>query len=107
MTVKTKARTFESAYRSLEALVSDIETRELGLEEGIAKFEQGLELAQFCKSRLAEAENKVTMIKQKFGSVLAPDDEDGQGRVDMDGENLDLSEPGDDEEGVADVEDDA
>ncbi len=78
MTTKTKTQTFETAYRSLEALVHEIETRELELEEGITKFEQGLELAQFCKERLAKAEHKVVVIKKKFANVLnmkAPDDD--------------------------------
>lgn len=75
MTAKAKTHTFESAYRSLEALVNEIESRELGLEEGIAKFEQGLILAQFCKQRLTEAEHKIVMIKNTFGSLMAPDDD--------------------------------
>ncbi len=106
MTTKTKTRTFETAYRSLEALVHEIETRELGLEEGITKFEQGLELAQFCKERLTAAENKVVVIKKKFANVLnmkAPDDEDGTGFVGL-GEDeepdLDIKEPGDEEKGA-------
>lgn len=101
MKVKTKSRTFEAAYRSLEALVNEIETRSLGLDEGIAKFEQGLELAQFCKDRLAMAENKVVVIKKKFAEVfdMAPDDEDGQGRVGVgeDEEDLNIKEVGDEE----------
>ncbi len=106
MTVKTKARTFETAYRSLEALVSEIETRTLGLDEGIAKFEQGLELAQFCKERLAVAENKVVAIKKKFADSFdmdAPDDDDGTGRtgVGVDEEenedDLNIKEVGDEE----------
>lgn len=111
MTVKTKSRTFEAAYRSLEALVNEIETRSLGLDEGIAKFEQGLELAQFCKERLALAENKVVAIKKKFATVLdlAPDDDDDQGRVGVgedEEEDLNIKEVGDEETAPGEAKDD-
>ncbi len=112
MTTKTKTQTFETAYHSLEALVHEIETRELGLEEGITKFEQGLALAQFCKERLTKAENKVVEIKKKFANVLnmkAPDDDDGQGRTGV-GEDeepeFDIKEPGDEEKEVGGADED-
>ncbi len=79
MSTKTK-QTFESAYRSLEKLVEELESNPVGLEEGVTKFEHGLELAQFCKQRLNQIENKVITIKKKFAKVLdsaGPDEEDG------------------------------
>lgn len=94
-TTKTK-QTFETAYRSLEKLVNEMESRNIGLEEGIAKFEQGLELAQFCKERLTHVENKVITIKKKFADVLtmaAPDDDDQTGRIEEE-EDSDETQPG-------------
>ena len=38
----------------------------MDLDEGLKKFERGLELATFCKDKLTEVENKVEEIKKKF-----------------------------------------
>ncbi len=64
-----KQPTFAEAFAELEQLTEWFETEEVDLDEGLAKFERGLELAQVCKKKLAEVENKVTILKQKFESL--------------------------------------
>jgi exodeoxyribonuclease VII small subunit len=64
---------FGSAYKELEGIIGWFEKEEVDLEEGLKKFERGLELAKLCKDRLKQVENKVTEIKAKFG---APADAD-------------------------------
>jgi len=61
-----KQLTFAEAYAELEKLTEWFETEEVDLDEGLKKFERGLELAQVCKKQLAEVENKVTTLKKKF-----------------------------------------
>jgi exodeoxyribonuclease VII small subunit len=61
-----KGTTFAAAYAELEDIIGFFERGDADLEEGIAKFERGLELADRCKARLAELENKVTQIKARF-----------------------------------------
>ena len=57
----------------LEPTLSDAEI--VGLtEEGLKKFERGLELAKRCRLRLAEVENKVVRIKEKFSDFADGDD---------------------------------
>lgn len=61
-----KAPTFAEAFAELEKLTEWFETQEVDLDEGLEKFERGLELAQICKKKLAEVENKVELLKKKF-----------------------------------------
>ena len=64
-TVRKKER-FEDTFTELEKIVDEFEKGEVDLEEGLKKFERGLELAKICKERLKEVENKVIQIKKKF-----------------------------------------
>lgn len=57
---------FGETFSELEKITAWFERGDVELEEGLKKFERGLELAQKLKSRLKEVENKVTEIKAKF-----------------------------------------
>ncbi len=61
-----KVPTFAEAFAELEKLTEWFETQEVDLDEGLEKFERGLELADVCKKKLAEVENKVEILKKKF-----------------------------------------
>jgi exodeoxyribonuclease VII small subunit len=61
--------TFAEAFQELEKLTEWFETEEVDLDDGLKKFERGLELAQVCKKKLAEVENKVTTLKKKFETI--------------------------------------
>ncbi len=73
MTKKADKSTFAASYAELEQIIAWFEGGDADLEEGISKFERGLELAEACKGRLAELENRVTLIKARFtGSAETP-----------------------------------
>jgi len=63
------APTFEQALDELDALVRRMESGELTLDESIAAYRRGAELARFCQSRLAQAEQE---IKKLEGDLLKP-----------------------------------
>ncbi len=63
---EAKKANFAEAFKELEEIVRWFESTEVDLEEGLKKFERGLELAKKCRARLGEVENKVTQIKEKF-----------------------------------------
>ncbi len=63
---EAKKANFAEAFKELEEIVRWFESTEVDLEEGLKKFERGLELAKKCRTRLGEVENKVTQIKEKF-----------------------------------------
>lgn len=62
-----KKPTFAEAFAELETITEWFETGDIDLDEGLKKFERGLELAQLCKAKLAEVEVKVVELKKKFG----------------------------------------
>ena len=53
---------FEDAMRELEAVVSQLESGEVPLEESIKLYERGAALKAHCQKKLAEAEEKVAQI---------------------------------------------
>ena len=57
---------FGESFSELEKIVQWFENEDVDLEEGLKKFERGLELAGKLKARLKEVEAKVTEIKTKF-----------------------------------------
>ncbi|MBI4256993.1 exodeoxyribonuclease VII small subunit [Candidatus Uhrbacteria bacterium] len=67
MTTKKKTTNFTESFQELEEITRWFDSQEqLDLDVGLKKFERGLELAQELKKKLAEVENKVEEIKQKF-----------------------------------------
>ena len=60
---------FSESFAELEKIAQWFEHEEIDLEEGLKKFERGLELAAALKKRLAEVENKVKEIKARFGEM--------------------------------------
>lgn len=61
----------EQAFGELERITEWFEKEDIDLEEGLTKFERGLEIARKLKERLAEVENRVEEIKAKFSDVVA------------------------------------
>lgn len=61
--------TFEQALDELDTLVRRMESGELTLDESIAAYRRGAELARYCQGRLAQAELD---IKQLEGDLLKP-----------------------------------
>ncbi len=65
-----KKPTFEEALKQLETLARQIEQGQIGLEESITKYEEGMALVKQCRDILSKAELKIQQIQQKAdGSV--------------------------------------
>lgn len=69
--VKKKAVDFEQSLQQLEALVTDMEKGELSLEESLKAFEAGIRLTRECQARLTEAEQKVQLLLEEQGQLVA------------------------------------
>lgn len=65
---------FEQALDELDALVRRMEAGELGLDESIAAFRRGAELAQHCQSRLAVAEQELRKLDGDVLRTLDPNE---------------------------------
>ena len=63
---------FEESLKKLETIVENLEQGDLGLEESLKLFEEGVGLSATCKKELDAAEGKVQiLIKQRDGSLKA------------------------------------
>ena len=80
--------TFEQALEQLEAVVHDLEAGELGLEDALARYEQGVRLLKQCQQQLSRAERRIellTGVDAAGNPVLEPlADEDPDSRASRD-----------------------
>ena len=54
---------FEAALAELEKIVAGMESGKLSLEQSLAAHARGLELAQYCQSVLARAQQQVKVLE--------------------------------------------
>lgn len=65
-------QTFESAIRRLEAIVEELESGDLTLDDALKKFQEGVKFSRFCSKKLDETEKKVAiLLKDVEGDVRA------------------------------------
>ncbi len=57
-----KEKSFEEAMARLEAIVSEIESDELGLDRQFELFQEGMALARFCDGKLNEVQKSVEIV---------------------------------------------
>ena len=55
---------FESAMDRLEAIVEQMESGQMLLEELIVRYEEGMKLVKICQERLASAEQRIEIISR-------------------------------------------
>lgn len=60
-----KKPTFEEALKQLETIAEQIERGQIGLEESIAKYEQGMALVKQCREILAKAELRIQQVQER------------------------------------------
>ncbi len=70
MTDDLTGLTFEQAYDQLEAIVAQLESGELTLEESVALYERGQQLARVCGEMLDAADLRVRQVTDS--GAIAP-----------------------------------
>lgn len=73
MAAKKKAVDFEQSLNALEALVNKMEQGDLTLEQSLQAFSTGIQLTRECQTRLAEAEQQVTLLQVQQGQIHLSD----------------------------------
>jgi exodeoxyribonuclease VII small subunit len=68
---KAKKIDFEASLAQLEKLVDQMEDGELSLEESLKAFEAGVKLTRECQQALRDAEQKVEVLMQQNGELVA------------------------------------
>jgi exodeoxyribonuclease VII small subunit len=58
---------FDDGLDRLEALVQQLESGSLSLEDALARFEEGVQLSQALQKQLAEAQRRVEVLKAGLG----------------------------------------
>src|SRR5438874_6440538 len=65
---------FEKAMDRLEAIVEQMESGQLPLEDLIVRYEEGMNLVKVCQERLASAEQKIEIIaRNSAGKPIVKD----------------------------------
>ena len=62
--------TFEEALKKLEKLTVEIERGEIGLEESIARYEEGMKLVAACRDILTRAEQRIQKLSPTAAGEL-------------------------------------
>lgn len=57
--------TFEQAIGALTNIVENIEAGEIGLEQSLAQYEQGMAMIKHCRKILTQAEKRIEKLSQK------------------------------------------
>lgn len=65
---------FSDALQELESIVTALEGGQLELEDSLARYERGVALLRACQARLAEAEQKVTMLMGEIENDQSTDE---------------------------------
>lgn len=64
-----KELTFEENLNKLESIVKNLESGETPLDEAIDQFTEAMKLVEVCDKKLKNAEEKITKIVKKDGSL--------------------------------------
>lgn len=59
---------FEALYERLQGVTARLESGDLSLDDSLALYEEGMRLAQRCQRLLAEAEQRIEVLRQSFDS---------------------------------------
>lgn len=69
-TVGSEGFAFEQSLAELEALVRNMESGDMSLEESLKAFEQGIRLTRDCQKALTDAEQKVQKLLEQNGELI-------------------------------------
>jgi exodeoxyribonuclease VII small subunit len=63
---------FEAALGRLEDIVRSLEDGELGLDNALELFEEGIRLSRFCHGKLEQAERRVELLLKDASGDIGP-----------------------------------
>jgi len=69
MSKKKSSDNFEDKLARLEEITTSLENSEIGLEDSIQLFEEGVKLSKECLSVLEKAELKVITLKKDLNEI--------------------------------------
>lgn len=69
MSKKKSSDNFENKLARLEEITNSLENSEIGLEDSIKLFEEGVKLSKECLAVLEKAELKVNTLKKDLSAI--------------------------------------
>jgi exodeoxyribonuclease VII small subunit len=85
MNAQNEPMTFEQALTRLEAIVRTLEAGELPLDETVRLYEEGQRLRLYCEQYLADAEQRITVIRQASdGGIIVEQSSDDLDDAELD-----------------------
>ena len=70
---KDKENSFEKNLQKLEIIVEKIESGEIGLEESVQLYEEGMKIKKICDKKLKDIEMQIKKIKIEDNKVSKED----------------------------------
>jgi len=66
---KKNNKNFEQCFSRLEEIANLLESEDIGLEDAMKLYEEGIELSKECMNTLRNAELKITELKKKVEEI--------------------------------------
>jgi len=70
---KDKENSFEKNLQKLEIIVEKLESGEIGLEESVQLYEEGMKIKKICDKKLKDIEMQIKKIKIEDNKVTKED----------------------------------
>ncbi len=70
---KEKNNNFEANLKKLEVIVDKLESGDIGLEESVKLYEEGMKIKKICDKKLKDIEMQIKKIKIEDNKVLKED----------------------------------
>ena len=70
---KEKDNNFEANLKKLEVIVDKLESGEIGLEESVKLYEEGMKIKKICDKKLIDIEMQIKKIKIEDNKVVKED----------------------------------
>ena len=71
--IKEKDNNFEANLKKLEGIVDKLESGEIGLEESVKLYEEGMKIKTICDKKLKDIEMQIKKIKIEDNKVVKED----------------------------------
>ena len=70
---KDKENSFEKNLQKLELIVEKLESGEIGLEDSVQLYEEGMKIKKICDKKLKDIEMQIKKIKIEDNKVVKED----------------------------------
>ena len=70
---KEKDNNFESNLKKLEVIVDKLESGDIGLEESVKLYEEGMRIKKICDKKLKDIEMQIKKIKIEDNKIVKED----------------------------------